>query len=157
MKGFFSKINKDLLSSIAYAVVGILFCVFGVKFAPWLLAVAGIALFIFGILDTVDGEYRFGAFKIALGLVCAVGGWFATKVILTIIAAFLLAFGVCEFVPSYKDKDLYLCIINGATALFALMMLVDVFVNVTWIYYVLGAVLLIKGVFMIIEIFYEKK
>ena len=156
MKDFLSKINKDLLSPLGYTVVGVLFAVFGVSFAPWLLAVAGLALFIYGVLDCGDGEYRSGAFKIALGLVCGIGGWFITKVILTIIAAVLLAFGVCEFVPAYRKKDVYLCIINGATALFALMMLLDVFVNVSWIYIVLGVVLAIKGIFMFVEHFYEK-
>ncbi|MBE5737639.1 MAG: hypothetical protein E7348_04480 [Clostridiales bacterium] len=156
MKDFLSKINKDLISPVVYTVVGILFCIFGIDLARWVLAIAGIALFVFGVLDCGDGEYKSGAFKIALGLVCGVGGWFITNVILTIIGAFLLAFGVCEFVPSYREKDIYLCIINGATALFAIMMLLDVFLPLAWIYIVLGAVLTIKGVFMIVEHFYEK-
>lgn len=156
MKDFLSKINKDLISPVVYTVVGILFCIFGIDLARWVLAIAGIALFVFGVLDCGDGEYKSGVFKIALGLVCGVGGWFITNVILTIIGAFLLAFGVCEFVPSYREKDIYLCIINGATALFAIMMLLDVFLPLSWIYIVLGAVLTIKGVFMIVEHFYEK-
>lgn len=156
MKDFLSKFNKNLISPVVYTVVGILFCIFGIDLARWILAVAGIALFVFGVLDCGDGEYKSGAFKIALGLICGVGGWFITDVILTIIGAFLLAFGVCEFVPAYREKDIYLCIINGATALFAIMMLLDVFLPLSWIYIVLGVVLTIKGVFMIVEHFYER-
>lgn len=156
MKGFFSKINKDLISPVVYAAVGILFCIFGFDFTKWVLSVAGLALFVFGVLDCGDGEYKFGAFKIALALFSGIGAWLFPMVVLTVIGAFLLAFGVCEFVPAYRKKDIYLCIINGATALFAIMMLLDAFFPMSWIYIVLGVVLAIKGIFMIVEHFYEK-
>lgn len=151
------KLYKAYAESAGCIIVGILFIIFRSAVLPWILTLAGAALLMYGTLDAIDRERKTSILKLTIGLIVVLGVWLFRDVLLIMLGAFIVACGIAEIIQSIQEKDITLLIANALTIIFGALFIIDQFVNVFWIFIALGAVLIVKGGFMIVEEIYDRK
>lgn len=156
------KLGKDLIFSILMIVVGILLVTMRSGAISLAVTILGVALVVLGILDILVNKKDLvvGCIEILIGILLIVFAWVLTGIVLFIVAAVLVLYGV---------YGIYLAIKGGITPLgkFILALIVPViylvagiflFMNgFSWAFVVSGIILIIYGIMQAVQALTQNK
>lgn len=150
------KINKkNLITSIALIIVGILFCVLRAQFVSALLTVIGALLILVGIIDFIGRHWTLGAIALAIGIIIIVCGWTIVDITLLILGIVLTVYAIYAFASnismfkSAKGFDKVLILLNPIVmCAVGVMLIVARWYMVDAIFIVLGVVSIVDGILL---------
>ncbi len=146
------KLASNLLSSIIYIVVGVLFCIYDNAILDTLLTVAGIVFIVLGVVDLIKENFVSGLSSVVVGAVILVGAWFFLEVVFLVMGILLIVKGALALLGAIKNGSLLGFIFAGLTAAAGVMLVIsktDQIMN--WLFIAVGVVLIIDGVLGLLE------
>jgi uncharacterized membrane protein HdeD (DUF308 family) len=149
------KLVKDLAYPVLMLVVGILLCVMQSGAISVAVTILGIALIVVGILDIINNKNNLaiGIIEIVVGVVMIVLSWVIATIIVWIVAALLVIYGVYgiyqAIVSKAKGGKLVLALIVPIIYIIAGILL---FLNgFPWAWIVAGVILIVYGILGVIN------
>lgn len=98
------KKSEKIISAVALMVLGILFIALKGSFIGLLMTVAGVSFLVLGVADIIDKLIPQAVIKIVSGVLLIVAGWAIAEVVLYILAAMLLIFGILILYDKIKRR-----------------------------------------------------
>ena len=148
------KSNKTI-QAIAYLVIGVLFCIFQAGMLDWLMTAVGVVLVVMGITDALSKNYVSGAIKIAVGLLIALGSWLLEAfagIIVMILGIIVIINGGKQLLEALKSKkkDVKELIVPILTFVFGIMLVVNAWTMLDWLFIIIGVLIALEGVLMLL-------
>ena len=143
------KVSNGVVYALLYIVLGVLFIVFKSGMLNWLMTIAGIVFIALGIFDIIKKRLTQGIIETVIGVVIIVGGWLFVEIVLLVFGALLIVKGVTDLIKACqsKSKDFSKILCAVITAIVGILLVVAKWVTLDWFFIVLGAVLIIHGLF----------
>ncbi len=150
------KINKkNLITSIALIIIGILFCVLRAQFVSALLTVVGAIFILMGVVDFIGKRWALGAIALAVGIIIIVCGWTIVDITLLILGIVLVVYSIyavasnISLFKSAKGFDKVLILLNPIVmCAVGVMLIVARWYMVDAIFIVLGVVSIVDGILL---------
>ena len=141
--------SANLLTALAYAVVGVLLIMLKGSSIEILMTVFGALLIVAGLVDFFgNNDFFEGLIKIAIGVAIIVFGWALTQLVLFLLGALLIVKGVIDFLKMYK-KGLSTCLPALATILVGVLLVcakwLDILFVVAGFIFIIDAILTLFG------------
>ena len=146
-----SKISTNLLTAIAYAIIGLLLIILKGGSLGILMTVIGVLLVALGIVDVVKNKQTIkGIIEAILGIVIIVCGWTVADIVLLVFGIVLIVKGILEFVKVYKNGfgamlSPLVTIVIGILLVIARWTLLDVICIIAGVIFLVNAVLVLLG------------
>ena len=141
--------SSNLLTSLAYAVVGVLLIILKGSSIEILMTVFGALLIVAGLVDFFgNNDFFEGIIKVAIGVAIIIFGWALTQLVLFIVGALLIVKGVIDFAKLFK-KGLSATLPAIATILVGILLVcskwLDVLFIVAGVIFIIDAILTLFG------------
>ena len=148
-KAKFDLSSANLLTALAYAVVGVLLITLKGSSIEILMTVFGALLVLAGIVDFFgNNDFFEGLIKIAIGVVIIIFGWALTKLVLIVLGVLLIVKGILGIVKMSK-KGLSACLPSLATLLVGILLVcakwLDILFVVAGVIFIIDAILTLFG------------
>ena len=141
------KNNGDLFMALLYIVLGILFIVFRGGMLNWMMTIAGILFIVVGAVSLFTGDVIGGIIAIAIGILILVGGWLFVELVLLILGILLAIRGLVGLVASCKPFSMIGVLFSILTVAVGVLLIVAHWVVLDWFFIVIGALLIVSGIF----------
>ena len=105
MKGVFSmlkKLNYELISSLLYILIGVLFIVFRDQALSFAMTVAGVLFLIFGVFDLLKNNWTGGAVSLIIGLSIIIFGWVLTEIVILVFGILIALKGTVALIDELR-------------------------------------------------------
>jgi uncharacterized membrane protein HdeD (DUF308 family) len=143
--------QNQIIYALALIVLGILFLVLKDEVIGIAMTILGVALIVVGVLDIIGKFTVQGIIEIAAGVVIIVCGWLITQIVLYILAALFVIYGVYHIYQLIKQKargfSIWQTIALYLPAVIEIVIGVLLFLNgFGWVFIVVGVVFLVEGI-----------
>ena len=141
--------SSNLLTALAYAVIGVLLIMLKGSSIEILMTVFGALLVVAGVVDFFgNNDYFEGLVKVAIGIAIIVFGWALTQLVLFLLGALLIIKGILDLLKLRK-KGLSACLPALATILVGVLIVcakwLDVLFVVAGVIFIIDAILTLFG------------
>ena len=105
MKGVFSmlkKLNYELISSLLYILVGVLFIVLRDQALSFAMTIAGVLFLIFGVFDLLKNNWTGGAVSLIIGLSIIIFGWVLTEIVILVFGILIALKGTVALIDELR-------------------------------------------------------
>lgn len=143
--------TSNILTCLAYAVIGVLLCIFQSGSLNILMTVVGALFIVLGIMDLIKNKQTTrGIIELALGAVVIVCGWLVVDIVLLVLGIILIVKGILELVQNYKagfvaNLSSIMLLVMGVLLVISKWALVDVMCIVVGVLFVINGVLALFG------------
>lgn len=143
--------TSNILTCLAYAVIGVLLCVFQSGSLNILMTIVGALFIVLGIMDVIKNKQTIrGIIEIALGAVVIVCGWLVVDIVLLVLGVILIVKGTIELVQNYKagfvaNLSSIMLLVMGVLLVISKWALVDVMCIIVGVLFVINGVLALFG------------
>lgn len=156
-----SQKQNQIIYAIALIVLGILLIALKGAVISYAMTVLGVVLIVLGVLDIV---YKFtvkGIIELVAGIVLIVCGWLITTIVLYIVAALFVIYGVYHIYELVRQKakgfNIWQTILIYLPACLEIVIgLLFFFQGFDWAFIVVGVVLLLEGVIELCSLLVKK-
>ncbi len=145
------KLSSNLVNSVLYIVVGVLFCICNTEILDIILKVAGIVFIVLGVVDLVKEQWMSGMVSIITGAAILVGAWFFIKTVLLILGILLAVKGVLALFGAIKNGSFLGFIFAGLTVAAGVLLAINRAGVLGWLFIVVGVILIVDGVLGFLE------
>lgn len=143
--------RANLVAGVTAIALGLLVAFLGNKILNILLTLFGVYVLLFGIVRTYNKNYKIGIPAIVCGTFIVVCSWLVLDIVLLAIGVLLVAKGVQDLVVSVKHKDTTNVVSACVTLLCGVTFVVSKWALVDAMFFVCGAMLVAKGVLLLIK------
>ncbi len=143
--------TSNILTCLAYAVIGILLCIFQSGSLNILMTVVGALFVVLGFIDIFKNKQTTrGIIEIALGAVVIVCGWLVVDIVLLVLGVILIVKGTMELVQNHKagfvaNLSSIMLLVMGVLLVVSKWALVDVMCIVVGVLFIVDGVLALFG------------
>lgn len=143
--------TNTILTSVVYAIIGLLLLILQGGSLGILMTVIGVLLIALGIMDIIKNkDITRGVIEAIVGIVIIICGWTIADIVLLVFGIVLIAKGVIELIQSLKSGALALIspiitIVVGVLLVIARWTLLDVICIIAGIIFLINAVLILFG------------
>lgn len=143
--------TSNILTCLAYAVIGVLLCIFQSGSLNILMTVVGALFIALGLVDLIKNKQTTrGIIEIALGAVVIICGWLVVDLVLLILGVVLIVKGILELVQNYKagfvaNLSSITLLVMGVLLVISKWALVDVMCIIVGVLFVINGVLALFG------------
>ena len=142
---------NNIVTSIVYAVIGLMLVILRGGSLNILMSVVGALLVVLGIVDMVKGkELTKGIIEAVVGVAIIVCGWLVADIVLLVLGVLLIVKGAIELFKNFKNGwaallSAIVTIVIGVLLVIAKWMLMDVICLIAGIVFLVNAVLALFG------------
>jgi hypothetical protein len=154
MKGVFSmlkKLNYELISSLLYILIGILFIVFRDQALGFAMTVAGALFLIFGVFDLLKNNWAGGAVSLVTGLSIIIFGWILTEIVILVFGILIALKGIVSLIDELRrsKKNIVDIVFASLTIVIGLMLAFGELIS--FMIAVAGVMLMFSGIVKLIN------
>ena len=99
-----AKRKNQMMASLLYIVIGVLFVVFRVNTLHWMMTAVGLAFVIAGAVDLSKRSNISGIASLAIGVAVLILGWVATQIVLVVLGCLLALKGLLALAEAIRRK-----------------------------------------------------
>ena len=127
MKGVFSmlkKLNYELISSLLYILIGVLFVAFRDQALGFAMTVAGALFLIFGVFDLLKNNWTGGAVSLVIGIAIIVFGWVLAEIVILVFGILIAIKGLVALIDVLRrsPKNIVDIVFAALTIVIGLML-----------------------------------
>lgn len=142
--------TSNLLSCLAYAIIGVLLLVYKSGSLGIVMTVAGALLIVLGVVDILSGDFVRGLVQAIIGVAIIVCGWLIVDLVLLIFGVLLIIKGVLDLLKVLKNGLMAILpalvtILIGVLLVVAKFALMDTICVIVGIIFIINAVLMLFG------------
>ncbi|MBQ7275985.1 MAG: DUF308 domain-containing protein [Bacilli bacterium] len=137
---------RNIITAIGYMVMGLLCIIFKEEIIKIGCTIFGIILIIEGVL-LFYGNKIYGIIMIAIGIIMIIFGFAITKIVLYVVGALLIFYGISNIVLLFKQKaiSIKLLLMPIGQILIGSCFVFYQALSIEWMFYIIGALLIIEG------------
>ncbi len=151
------KLSSNLVNSILYIVVGALFCFCNDSILDTILKIAGIVFIALGVVDLIKEQWMSGVGSIVIGAVVLICAWQFIEIVLLIMGVLLAIKGFIALMEALKNKSFIGFLFSGLTVAAGVMLAINAKDLISWLFIVVGIVLVVDGLIGLLECVKGKK
>ncbi|MEG2541430.1 MAG: DUF308 domain-containing protein [Clostridia bacterium] len=150
--------TSQIVTAVAFIVIGIMFCAFRSGMLSILLTVVGVVAIAMGIFDTVKKQYAKGITEVVVGIIIIACSWTVVEITLLLLGVAFIGFGIYMLVknaPAMSEEkgiNKIMVILNPILVLiFGILLFAARWAIGDAICIVLGVIAIINGILMLVR------
>lgn len=142
------KLDSNLVTAIAYIIIGILCCVLRAEVFQIILTIVGVLFVVQGVLNIVYKDWIQAVINLAIGVVILVFTWAVGEITLLIFGIMILVKGAYELYNALKakSKDMVSVVAAAVTLVVGILLIVARWKTVDALFIVIGIIFIVNGV-----------
>ncbi len=138
--------TNAVINAALYIIMGVLMCIFRKDLLEWAMTAIGIVLIVAGILNIVKKDVVEGVIMAAIGVVIILGGWLFWDIVLLVLGVALAVKGILDLFRAIECKSVPAIIGSVITMAVGVLLVVNKWALLDWIFIIIGVILIIDGV-----------
>lgn len=118
------KLNYELISSLLYILIGVLFVAFRDQALGFAMTVAGALFLIFGVFDLLKNNWTGGAVSLVIGIAIIVFGWVLAEIVILVFGILIAIKGLVALIDVLRrsPKNIVDIVFAALTIVIGLML-----------------------------------
>lgn len=143
------KFDSNLITALAYIIIGILCCVLGKDLFKIILTIVGALFVVQGVVNVLSKDWVQAAINLVIGIVILSLTWIIKEMVLLIFGIMIMIKGAYELYNALKakSKDMISLIAAAVTMVIGILLIVSGIRLVDTIFIIIGIIFIANGVF----------
>lgn len=143
------KFDSNLITALAYIIIGILCCVLRAGVFQIVLTIVGVLFVVQGVLNVLSKDWVQAAINLVIGIVILSLTWIIDEIMLLIFGIMIMIKGAYELYNALKakSKDMISLIAAAVTMVVGILLIVARWQTVDTIFIIIGIIFIVNGVF----------